>query len=138
MPDKQIDQTKVLLKFKGKYLLLKKVKDVHPEHIGGWEVPGGKIKKKEDKINAALREVKEETKLNCKIITELKTLELEKDNIKTKTHVYLAEAETDKVILSKEHSDYIWIFYKQIDELENVIYKDLLKNYLKEAEKIRN
>ena len=62
-----IDQVKVLVRYNGKYLLLKKVKDIHPDHIGCFEVPGGKVKPKEDSIFAALREVKEETGLNCKI-----------------------------------------------------------------------
>ena len=71
---KEIYQTKVLVRNKGKYLLLKKLRDIHPEHIGGFEVPGGKINTNEDSKKASLREVKEETGLNCEIITELRFL----------------------------------------------------------------
>lgn len=63
-------------------------------------------------------------------------MSLEKDNIKTKTHVYLAEAKKDKVSLSDEHSDYCWVSFEEIDLLENVIYRDLLKNYIKEGNAI--
>ncbi len=135
---KQINQTKILVRYKGKYLLLKKVKDVHKDHIGGWEVPGGKIKPDEDSIKASLREIEEETKINCNIIAELKQLDLEKDGIKTSTHVFLAETKDDKVILSEEHSDFIWVSYEEIDNLENVIYKDLFKQYVLDADKINH
>ena len=124
---KEIYQAKVLVRYHGKYLLLKKVRDIHPEHIGGWEVPGGKIKPKEDPITAILREIKEETGLKCKIITELKFLKLEKNEIRTLTHVYLAEASAHDVKLSDEHSEYVWISYSKINSLDNVIYRDLFK-----------
>ncbi|MEK6857205.1 MAG: NUDIX hydrolase [Nanoarchaeota archaeon] len=133
---KTIKQVKVLIRNKGKYLLLKKTRDIHPDHIGGWETPGGKIEVGENAEKAVLREVKEETKLNCKIIKELKHLKLEKDGVKTSTRVYLAEAKNRKVKLSDEHSDFRWVSYDEIDKLDNAIYKDLLKKYVREVEKI--
>lgn len=134
---REIYQAKILVRYGGKYLLLKKARDVHPEHIGGWEVPGGKIKPDEDPIEASLREIEEETSLDCKILTELKFLELEKDGIRTHTHVYLAEAPHDKIKLSNEHSDYRWVTYGEIDNLKKVIYVDLFKQYVREADKIK-
>ncbi len=135
MKPKKVYQTKILVRYKGKYLLLKKIKDAHPDHVGGWEVPGGKIKPNEEPKAAGLRETKEETGLDCRIIAEMKPLELEKDGIKTITRVYLAEAPDDQIRLSDEHSAYIWVSYHEIDDLRNVVYKDLLKEYIKEAEK---
>ncbi|MBS3123058.1 NUDIX hydrolase [Candidatus Woesearchaeota archaeon] len=131
-----IDQVKVLVRYNGKYLLLKKVKDIHPDHIGCFEVPGGKVKPKEDSIFAALREVKEETGLNCKIITELKPLNLDKEGIHTLTRIFLAESFTAHVNLSKEHSDYIWVVLNEINYLDKVIYKELLLQYVGWAEKV--
>lgn len=134
----EILQAKILLRYKGKYLLLKKVKDIHIAHIGYWEVPGGKLKNKEKTEEAAIREIKEETGLSCEIIKELKILKLEKDGIKTVTHVYLGKTSSNKVKLSSEHSDYIWVSYPDIDKLDKVIYKDLFKEYILDAEKINN
>lgn len=134
---RNIYQTKTLVRHNGKYLLLKKIRDIHADHVGGWEVPGGKINEKEDPTQGAMREVKEETGLNCDILAELKFLELEKNNIKTRTHVYLAEVDNDKIILSNEHSDYIWVSLEEIDTLEKVIYKDLFKLYVIAANKIK-
>ncbi len=132
----EIYQTKILVRYKGKYLLLKKVRDIHDDHVDGWEVPGGRIEKDEEPIQAAVREVEEETGLSCGILTELKFLKLEKNNFRIYTHVYLAEAHSDKVVLSDEHSDFVWITYDEIDNLQNVIYKDLSKQYVQDADKI--
>lgn len=134
---KEIYQVKILLRYKKKYLLLKKARDIHPDHVGSWEVPGGKIKPGEDSLVASLREIKEETGLDCEIVQELKFLELEKNNIKTKTHVYLAESPSDKVVLSDEHSDYIWVSTNKIAGIKNIIYKELFKEYVAEADKIK-
>lgn len=133
----EIEQVKILVKCKGKYLLLKKKKDIHPEHIGGWEVPEGKVNPRETSLHAVQREIQEETGLSVKIVSELRPLRLETAGIKTYTHVYLAEAEGEKISLSSEHSAYIWIFPQEVDSLKNVIYKDLLKKYLEEAENIK-
>ena len=132
----EIKQVKSLVRCRGKYLLLKKKKDIHPEHIDGWEVPGGKVKSGETLSQASQREIQEETGLSVKIVSELKPLRLETAGIKTYTHVYLAEAEEEKISLSSEHSAYIWIFPQEVDSLKKVIYKDLLKKYLNEAENI--
>ncbi len=133
---REIYQVKTLVRYGGKYLLLKKARDIHKEHVGGWEVPGGKIKPGEDPIEAGLREIKEETGLDCIIITELNFLELEKNGIRAHTHVYLAEAPSDKVKLSDEHSAYRWVSYKDIGSLNRVVYRDLLKQYVREADKM--
>ncbi len=133
---KTIYQTKVLVRFEGKYLLLRKIKDIFEEHNNGWEVSGGRIFENEKPQDAAIREVKEETGINCKILTELKFLELEKKGIKTRTHVFLAESNTSEVELSSEHSEFIWVNFEEIDNLDNVIYLDLLKWYVLEANKL--
>ena len=87
-------------------------------------------------IQAVHRELKEETGLSCTILAELTPLALEKDGIKTITRVFLGKASSTKVILSSEHTAFRWVLPKEVDHLENVIYKELLKKYLIEAEKI--
>ncbi len=133
---RKIVQAKVLVRHKGKYLLLKKARDAISEHIGGWEVPGGKVKQGETPRKAAEREVFEETGLKCTIIAELKLLKMEKENLKITTHVYLAETENKNVALSSEHFAYRWVSYGEIDSLKKVIYKELLKRYVREADKV--
>lgn len=128
-----INQVKILLRHNKQYLLLQKQKDVHADHVGGWEVPGGKVKVGEDAIHAVHRELTEETGLSCTIIHELTPLTLKKDSIKTVTRVFLGEASSAKVILSSEHTAFKWVLLEEVDRMDNVIYKELLKRYLKEA-----
>ena len=129
-----INQVKILLRHNKKYLLLQKRKDVHADHVGGYEVPGGKVKPLEDHIQAVHRELKEETGLSCTILAELTPLVLEKDSIKTITKVFLGNSNSTKIILSSEHIAFKWVLPEEVDRMENVIYKDLLKKYLVEAE----
>ena len=64
---KEIYQVKILIRYRGKYLLLKKVRDTSRAYW--WlEVLGGKINPRRPS-NYSLREL-EETDLVCKIITE--------------------------------------------------------------------
>ena len=133
-----IEQCKVLLRYRDTYLLLKKSRDIHADHRTAWEVPGGKRKPGEDARAAALRELSEETGIDTvRIVAELAPLSLENEGIKTRTRVYLAESDTNKVILSSEHAAYRWMRPEDVDRLKKVIYRDLLKRHLREAENIK-
>lgn len=128
-----IEQVKVIIKNGDKYLLLKKVSAMFKEHIGGWEVSGGKLEQGEDAIVGGLREVKEETGQDCTIIKELSSLTHEKEENIIHTRVFLAILPSKSVTLSKEHSEYCWKSRDEIERMENVIYKESLLKYLEEA-----
>ncbi len=46
------------------------------------------------------------------------------------------EIDSQKVVLSPEHSEFIWINPKDMEEMENIIFKEKFIEYLKEAELI--
>ncbi len=126
---------KGIIKFNNKYLLLKKVKDeITPKNKGKWEAPGGRIEENETPEQAIVREIKEETKLNCEIIKELPLLNIKKENFESKCHVFLINVKTDKVILSKEHSEFVWATIEEIKKMELVLFADLLLKYLNQVE----
>lgn len=127
--------TKGIVRFNGKYLLLKKVKDMVPENSGKWECSGGKIDKDENPEKAVLREIKEETGLDCKIIKELPFLEMKNDGYESSCHVCLVQAPSDKVRLSPEHSEYIWVRPEEVKDMSLVLFADLLLKYFNHAEK---
>lgn len=133
----EIHQVKVFLRHGKKYLLLQKAKDLHREHIGLWEVPGGKIQYNETAEQAVVREVKEETGLNGLILKELSPLVLEKEGIRTYTRVYVVTTSSLKITMSNEHSAYQWVTVKQAEARDNVLYRELFLKYLSEAEQIR-
>src|SRR3989338_8005131 len=105
---KEIHQVKIIIKRNDKYLLMKKVTATFKEHIGCWEVPGGKLESGEDAREGAFREVLEETKTRCTIIKELSPLTHEKEDIKIHTRVFLGTIKSGAITLSKEHSSYCW------------------------------
>jgi 8-oxo-dGTP diphosphatase len=127
--------TKGIIRHNGKYLLLKKIKDIIPENSGKWECSGGRIDKSEDPESALLREVKSETGLNCKVLKELPLLSINGDEFESTCHVFLLEADTDKITLSEEHSEYIWVKPEDVKNMDLVMFADLLLEYFNHAEK---
>jgi 8-oxo-dGTP pyrophosphatase MutT (NUDIX family) len=126
---KRINIVKALVRYQGKYLLIKKSKDdLFQESIGKWECPGGFIEN-ETPEECVLRETQEETGLNCKIIKELPALRMTDENYDSNCKVYLLEANTDKIKLSEEHTDSIWTEPKKVKDLELALYVSLLLEY---------
>jgi len=121
---------------RGKFLLLKSAKDsVLPENVGKWEAPGGRIDKKENKTFAILREVKEETGLECFIIKEMEPAHDKYKDVDSYCNIFLLKPLSTKVGLSNEHSEYRWFSYKEIEKLPLVKFADLLLPYFKEVKK---
>jgi dATP pyrophosphohydrolase len=97
-------------KKKIKYLLLKRSLDnkVHP---GIWQIVTGRIENKEKALNAALRELKEETGLEpikFFIIPKVTNFYSIKSDTMNIIPLFLALTEYKEINLSKEHSKYKW------------------------------
>ena len=60
----------------------------------------------------------------------------EKEDMKIHTRVFLGTIKSGAITLSKEHSAFCWKTIQEIEKMENVIYKESLLQYLKEAERI--
>lgn len=86
---------------------------------GYWDFAKGHLEGQEDKLTAAIRELKEETNLKASILDNFEyALEyFFKDNKNRLVHKYvtlfLGEALTDNVILSQEHLNYQWLNFDQ-------------------------
>ncbi|HRN78411.1 MAG TPA: NUDIX domain-containing protein [Candidatus Dependentiae bacterium] len=82
---------------------------------GHWDLPKGKLEAGETKEQAAVRELAEETGLSAELISgfteSLSYVYTEADGVLTKKTVYffLGRVETKDVMLSHEHSGYIWL-----------------------------
>lgn len=114
-------------KLKRFYLLLHYVN-------GYWDFPKGKLEKNETKLEAAHRELKEETNLTAKIIPGFEQVisYMFKDNKNILTYkevtYFLGQASSDDVILSSEHLYYKWLpFADAVKELTYSNSKQLLK-----------
>lgn len=118
---------KSLILQKGKILLLK------PRYlknsVGGWDGPGGTIKKGESISETLAREVFEETGLRLKMTIPVRAL-LSGDG-STLYLIFLCSVDKGKISLSQEHTRYKWASPKELEKLTGY---DLLRE-LKEFKK---
>lgn len=120
-----------------KYLLL-----LYPK--GHWDLPKGKLEKNESKLEAAIRELKEETNLEAEIIPGFEESlnyhfrGFKKELIHKEVTFFVAKALHKNVILSEEHFDYMWLPYEKalnqltFENARNVLIK--AENFLKSIE----
>ena len=127
---------KALVVNDGKLLLLKKVGGKIDSHKGCWEAPGGKVETGCDLKDELMRELSEEIGMQGKIIKSLAPWSWKHGEISEKCNVYLVEIENQKIVLSDEHSDFIWIEPRDMEKMENIIFKEKFIEYLREAELI--
>jgi len=107
-----------------KYLLL------HYPH-GHWDLAKGKIEAGETKKEAALRELKEETGLEARIIPGFEESFSYHftgvDDISSRKTIYffIGEVESMEVTLSHEHVDYAWLTFDKV--LERLTFENAKK-----------
>lgn len=83
-----------------------------------WEFAGGGIKFGEDLLDGLSREIKEEVGLTVridKLLYAISRLVNPQQQIVLLT--YLCYADTDMVVLSNEHKNFLWATRKQLEEL---------------------
>lgn len=106
----------------GKVLILQRHRneDIYPNM---WELPSGKRDPLEPSENSLIREVKEETGLDVKIMMPFSVFDyqIEKPNeIRDSTQInFLVTPVNDKdVVLSEEHQEFAWITREEIDKYD--------------------
>lgn len=106
---------------------------------GHWDFVKGKIEKNENPQQTVLREIKEETG-----ITDLNFIEGFEENIEydfqykeelihKKVTFYLVKTNTEKITISDEHLDFVWLDFK--NALEKTTYQNS-KSVLSKANKL--
>ncbi len=85
---------------------------------GMWELPGGKVEKGEFFADALVREIKEETNLDCKVGDFCEAIQNDYMHKRTvQLMMYLTDI-TDDVKISDEHIDWMWANIEKIKTLE--------------------
>lgn len=96
---------KAIILRKNKVLLLR------PRHLQGsfkgWDGPGGHIEQGESIFDALKREIFEETRLSLEKAFLVKLFGI--PSSKTEYLIFLCTVSGDKVVLSKEHSEFKWV-----------------------------
>ena len=118
-----------------KFLLLQHINE-DSRVDGHWDFPKGHVELGEEEIDTALRELKEETKIeDVDIIPSFKQFinyNISKDTLSVSKKVifFLAETKVWDVSLSSEHQNFVWLNFEEA--IERLTY-DNAKNILKEA-----
>jgi bis(5'-nucleosidyl)-tetraphosphatase len=83
-----------------------------------WDFPKGKMEKGENKLQTAVRELKEETGLDAKIVQGFEDhveyfFRVDGELLFKTVSFFLGKVQTTKISLSPEHLDYGWFEYEQ-------------------------
>ena len=117
-----------IVKYKNKILILKKSPDDW-NYPNKWSFCSGYVKEFESAENSVLREIKEETGLDAKIVKRGKLFQ-KNDKSKERSWVimpFLCEVKSKNVKLDHENVEFRWINYKDIKDYQTVpgLEKDL-------------
>ena len=109
-----------------KILILKRVRP-SSDGLGYWELPGGGLEYGETPHQSLIRELKEETNLDIKILKPVYTFTAIRSEYQTVGIGFLSVPTNDHVKISNEHTDYKFVSIDEIqDYLDKKIYDDII------------
>jgi 8-oxo-dGTP diphosphatase len=125
----QVVVVKGIVLYDGKILIVKRSDD-DEVGAGTWEFVGGKVEFEEELETALIREAKEEVGLDITVDRLLyATSFFTNPERKVILLKYICKSETNEVMISHEHSDYLWVTEEQLSlYLPSHIIADLEKN----------
>ena len=122
------------------YLVLKRSSTAYV-YPNIWQIVTGRIEKGEKAYKCAIREVKEETAITPKrffVLPKINQFYTPNSDAINLVPVFIAEAESDNVEISFEHSDFYWgTLEEAVEKIFFDTQKDILKifnGYLKDKE----
>ncbi|MBR3112908.1 MAG: NUDIX domain-containing protein [Methanobrevibacter sp.] len=83
-----------------------------------WELPGGKVEKGEHFTNALIREIKEETNLDCEVGDFCEAVQNDYMHKRTVQLIMYLENIKGDVKISEEHTEFMWADLEKIRSLE--------------------
>ena len=83
-----------------------------------WELPGGKVEKKEHFADALVREIKEETNLDCEVGDFCEAVQNDYMHKRTVQLIMYLDDVSGDVKISEEHTDWLWANLDKIETLE--------------------
>ncbi len=102
----------IILNNNKEFLITKRPKD---KMLGGlWELPGGKIEKKETFIECVSREIKEELNISIEVQKQIGTVKHAYSHFKIRLHGFMCEMKSGKLKIQSA-DDYSWIKFRDIE-----------------------
>ena len=83
-----------------------------------WELPGGKVEKKEHFADALVREINEETNLDCEVGDFCEAVQNDYMHKRTVQLIMYLDDVSGDVKISEEHTDWMWADLDKIETLE--------------------
>lgn len=120
---REVKVSGIIVECRGKILLLKRhSKD---SHAGKWGLPGGSVNNSETYEAAAKRELKEETGLEVNDLEEIGFHNYEEPGLYIHYMVFrLKFRDRPVIVLSDEHSEYLWVSYDAALQMDDLIFKE--------------
>ena len=84
---------------------------------GGWEFPGGKMKKGETPQEALIREIKEELDTEIEVGELIETVEYDYPKFHLKMHCFFCSVKQGNLVL-KEHEAAKWLTLETLDSVD--------------------
>lgn len=121
--------TKALIIFNRRVLMIRRSNYVDKGQ-GEWDIPGGRLDFGESPLDCINREVREETGLAFRVDRLLLATTIVINPVRQSIGLtYLGYADSDKVILSHEHTEFMWATMNQYKErLSKPLSDDYTKN----------
>lgn len=124
---------KAIVIYRQKILILKRTRP-SSDGLGFWELPGGGLEYGETPHQALIRELKEETDLDIKIIKPVYTFTAIRPDYQTVGIGFLTIPTNDHVKISDEHTEYQFVSSDELlNYVDEKIYNDIITT-LKEYE----
>ena len=117
---------KGLVIYEDKVLILKRIRPSSDGH-GYWELPGGGLEYGETPHTALIRELKEETCLDIRILKPVYTFTAIRPHYQTVGVGFLCIPTNNDVHISEEHTDYKFV---DKDELRNYLSKEIYNDII--------
>lgn len=83
-----------------------------------WELPGGKVENAEHFADALIREIKEETNLDCEVGDFCEAVQNDYMHKRTVQLIMYLDDVSGDVKISEEHTDWMWANLDKIETLE--------------------
>ena len=114
---KEVEVSAAVIKYNNKVLCVQRGENKLDYISKKFEFPGGKVEEGETKAQTAVREIKEELRMDIKAVDEFLTVRHEYPDFILTMHSFICTC-NDPTVQLTEHIDYKWLSDSELDSLD--------------------